>query len=400
MAVKRSSNGVPTPARWRRALLAGVALLALPLFWVLLRRHDPAPATAEAPLPASAGLVTRAPISEPVAIADAPRVPSPDDPERPLIDSVTVDKREVCRGEENFVTVKAHTRNGTDAYLVTQMLDPGTGRMLSGNRLPFRLTAPPDSPLMVFVRGRGAADRARVPDVRVKDCDAPYHVRVGVRRSSDAPDIVSFSATVEGRGADGGLTEPFPPKSFVWELGDGTRETTTAPEIRHSYETRDQGIAESTFLVTVKVAGGDGQTAEGSTSIGFANLGFGSLVTRNQVALSVRVEPGDAKEGRAERISLYHGYSQAARIEAATLRETVIDADGRERETLRQDHPPARLLGFTEVGAKQIQPVRDLSSLQPTAPTAVRYVDLRGRTSDGKEVIGSFSLLPANREAI
>ena len=37
----------------------------------------------------------------------------------PIIDAISVEKPEVCSGEENLITVRAHTSNGTDAFLHT-----------------------------------------------------------------------------------------------------------------------------------------------------------------------------------------------------------------------------------------------------------------------------------------
>jgi hypothetical protein len=102
----------------RRALLSALALLLLALLVMLFLgiRHrappppervrvDESPAPASPPLPAP----LLAPRSEVATVAGAPTVPDPP----PIIDDIIVEKPEVCAGEENLITVKAHTENGT-----------------------------------------------------------------------------------------------------------------------------------------------------------------------------------------------------------------------------------------------------------------------------------------------
>ena len=75
----------------------------------------PAPGT---PLALPAASVTGPPLAAPARpIIDA----------GPVIDDITVEKPSVCSGEENLITVKAHTTTGTDEllhYVIDGQLHP------------------------------------------------------------------------------------------------------------------------------------------------------------------------------------------------------------------------------------------------------------------------------------
>jgi hypothetical protein len=328
----------------------------------------------------------------------APNGAKSNDPDRPIIEDAEVEKPEVCRGEENFVNVKAHTRNGTDAFLAMSLFDPQTGRIVrGGGRIPFRLDAPSDSDIKVVVEGRHTAETIVLPAVRVKDCVVAHQVNVGYRRSVAAPDRVRLIAELAEHPPEsaGQPFQPLVPASYEWDFGDGEKETTTDPAIEHSYEGRDQGVAESSFVATVTVKDRSGQQAQGTRLLSFPNIGFVPLVFQNQVALSIGVANADPDQGTHERIWLYHGYSKVVHLERAKLREVVLaTGDHAESETFHRDYAPEALLGFSQLDPKQSRTTRDLTELQPTTAGVVRYVELHGRTDDGKEVVGSFSLLP------
>src|ERR1700690_3235282 len=107
--------------RRRVAVVIGLVLgvVVLGIWWGRHRRPSVAPVAAPAPErgqnPAPAAgprdVVERLPAAPP-ALPPAITAVVP-----PIIDEVTVEKPEVCEGEENLVTVRAHTPDGNDAYL-------------------------------------------------------------------------------------------------------------------------------------------------------------------------------------------------------------------------------------------------------------------------------------------
>jgi hypothetical protein len=314
------------------------------------------------------------------------------DPNRPIIKHAHVQKAEVCRGEENFVEVEAESQNGTNAFLTTTVIHPRTGAFLrGGSHIPLHLDAPSNQELKVIVEGKNSAETITLPAVKVKDCDAPLQVVVKHFHTTEAPERLRFSAELRE------FPEPLEHArvtSYEWDFGDGHQLTTSVPSAEHSYEDRDQGVAESSFVVSVTVKSSR-DDARGSHLISFPNLGFVHLVFDNEVALSVGVAPPGPEKGAAEKIWLYHGYSKPVHIKQATLREVQIDPKAHtERETFKREYAPEVLLGFSEIKPKESQTARDLSGLQPTLDGFVRYVTLSGVTDDGKTAVGIFSLLP------
>src|SRR5579871_4046723 len=101
------------PTQERRARSVPLILLALGalLVFVLWPRKAPRPVKPAAD-------ETAANLSPPPApyTLRGPPVPESAEPEpAPVIDGIELEKNEVCEGEENLVTIHAHTTNGTDA---------------------------------------------------------------------------------------------------------------------------------------------------------------------------------------------------------------------------------------------------------------------------------------------
>jgi hypothetical protein len=333
----------------------------------------------------------------------SPTPETPPSPDVPIVDDVSVDKTEVCRGEENFINVKAHTTNGTDAFVAIRFHDPGTGKIASGSRIPFRLDVVQEREMRVVVEGKGgAAQVVALPPVEVKDCVTRRQIAIEVARAVNSADRVELTAKLTELPPEK-ESEPFEklvPVAYEWNLGDGTTLTSRGPTIEHSYEGRDQTVVESSFLVTVKIKDDRGNEASGSRAVWLPNLAFAPLVAKGRVVLSVGVEEADPSTNTPEKIWLYHGYPKSVRIDRVRLRETVLDGvDRRERETFSREYAPSEILGFWEIPPGKSLTARDLSNLQPTAESAVRIVEVLGQTADGKPARGAFTLLPINHHA-
>ena len=323
--------------------------------------------------------------------------PSPDDPSLPIIDEATVEKTEVCRGEDNFINLKVHTRNGTDAFLGSRFKDPSTGIViLGGNRIPFRLDKETTEPMVLSIEGNMVSKMVSLPPVHVKDCDAPRLVNVHVNRTMAARDRVDLVAELVEHAPNpvDRTFEPLVPDSYEWDFGDGEKRVVPTAEIEHSYEARDQSVRQSSFLISVTIRDLKGQQAHGSIVVAFPNVGFGPLYFKKQVVMSIGVKEAQPGSTEHERIWIYHGYKEQVRIDSVSLIEKV-STDGEKRETFRRSYSPEEVLGLSEVMPRQSSSIRDLTDLQPTNANAVRYVELEGVTSDGKRAVGSFTLLPA-----
>src|SRR3954452_21266847 len=102
--------------RGRNKVLLVAAVLAVVAVPLLLRDE---PSADESPMAAAAlGQLTpgaSAPAATAPKHAARPTAAAPPRPVTPpVFDSVEVEKEEVCEGEENLVTVRAHTTDGND----------------------------------------------------------------------------------------------------------------------------------------------------------------------------------------------------------------------------------------------------------------------------------------------
>ncbi|HKO50212.1 MAG TPA: PKD domain-containing protein [Polyangiaceae bacterium] len=328
------------------------------------------------------------------------RASSQPDPHTPTIKLAKVEKTEVCRGEDNFLNVEAHTAKGTDAFLTVRFDHPVTGQTVrGGSRIPFRLDAPSERGLDIVVEGGHATvARLTLPPVKVKDCDAPLQVEVKQSRTMEAPDRVTFSAQIkEPADLPHARRQPFVATDFEWDFGDGQRQRTKETSIEHSYEARDQGVTQSSFVVTVKASDARGLQASGTHGVVLVNLGFPQLVYKNRVTLTMGMALPDAESGKPARRWMYHGYSRPVRLTQVKLREIMFDKDHHEVELSRQDYSPDHVFGFYRLDPKTSQPVRDWTEFVPTEPGHIRLIEVSGSTDDGKEALGAFSLLPRNR---
>src|ERR1700722_10187247 len=157
----------------RAAVLATLALIVLLAFWLRPRKEAPPPpkVAEESEQGASGGAPGTGFMGSAIAPAPAGAKVAPDkapDPP-PVIDDISFEKMEVCSGEENLVTIKAHTVNGTDPFL-HYVVD---GHM--GSSVPLTLWNDANGQVMgqhtVTVFGRGnVATSVPLPAYTVKDC--------------------------------------------------------------------------------------------------------------------------------------------------------------------------------------------------------------------------------------
>jgi hypothetical protein len=203
----------------------------------------------------------------------------------PVIDEVTVEKQEVCEGEENLVTVKAHTENGTDAdlhYMVGLELGPSVPLRLDRSADATQNTWP-----TIQVFGRNSMSRVLVPPYRIKDCKAERRLLVVAHLRPNRWGEYDLQAKIVASAAG----KPFHPVSFRWSFGDGASDSTTLPLVTHDYEQRSQDNLYSYELIVVEATGDDGETLVGRTSLALANPAYRALQDRGVVQLFYSLEP-------------------------------------------------------------------------------------------------------------
>ena len=386
----------------RSVALAILALAVLSAIALFSSKRRPAP-RARRVAPLELGSPVAAPMQSPPspAGAPAPRGPPPARPSDPppIIDEISVEKPEVCSGEENLITVRAHTDNGTDAFLHSVV----DGTM--GVSVPVRLWLDDSGHVQgnhsVSVFGRtNVAATAALPDYRVKDCQPARIVAVEqhLRANSWADfDFVAKIVTLPARGEDSApaARDAFTATSYVWSFGDGDTATTSAPAVMHSYEGRAQETLYSYFTVGVEVRSKEGGKLTGRTTLPLINTAFESLARKGIVQLLIALDPRFpdlGSDGRVvQRVRVWHTRRDPVTIESAAVTKYFETASG---QTRPEPVDPVQVLGASVIppGKEGIAATVVLDTVADPGVFSVTY-RLAGRSQEGLPVMGSFSVL-------
>src|SRR5207302_7383994 len=185
----------------------------------------------------------------------------------PVFDLVRVEKDEVCEGEENLITVHAHTTDGNEPFLHYTVAGE------AGSQVPVRVYIgrdgnPPPQYAVAFSKDN-VASRIELPRYRVKSCRPARILVVTMRMLPNSVSEREFTATVQTlEGA------PFSPAWYEWSFGDGEADVTPGPVAIHDYSALPQRTAFSDLLVKVKAATGSGETVEGRFPLHIRNIAF------------------------------------------------------------------------------------------------------------------------------
>jgi len=335
--------------------------------------------------------------------APAPSV-APDPP--PVIDEIVLEKKEVCAGEENLVTVKSHTTNNTDPFLHT-VID---GHM--GTSWPMTLWRDDDGNVLgqhsITVFGRGnVATTVPLPQYEVKDCRPTYIAAIQQRVRANTWADFDFEARVVGippapteadrkRGAPPPpVPKPFKPVAFTWTFGDGETATTLTPLVSHSYEGREQNALYSYFLVGVSIRGAKGETATGRMALPLINPAFESLAEKGLVTLLIALDPRFPELGSdgkvTQKVRLWHTQPGPVTIEHASLTKYYRQAAG---QTPASDVDVASVLGTTVIPPGK-DGITTTVILDPQSEEEIfsKTWALRGTSAEGYPVIGTFSVM-------
>jgi hypothetical protein len=397
-----------------RSRIVALAMVAFALLLLIfaLRKNTPTPAVAAAPEESSTGqsgpaIAGQNPFGTLAASSAMPAGSSnvPPDPP-PVIDEILLEKNEVCSGEENLVTVKAHTTNGTDAFLHT-VID---GNM--GSSYPMTLWRDDDGNVLgkhtITVFGRGnVATTVPLPQYEVKDCRPTYIAGIEHRVRSNTWSDFDFSARVIGiprattpadrqRGAPPvPIPKPFKPVAFTWTFGDGETATTLAPITEHDYENRAQDSLYSYFVVGVSIRGAKGETATGRVSLPLINPAFESLAEKGMVTLLISLDPRFpvlGPDGKVtQHVRIWHQQPGPVTIDRAILTKYYRQGAG---QTAPQDADVASLLGSTTIPPGR-EGITTTVVLDPESEEEVfsKMWVLRGTSAEGFPATGTFSVL-------
>jgi hypothetical protein len=393
MQAKRSHRS------WAWILFAvAIAALAVSLLWPS-RRPRTRTVAADAPDPTYDVRAVSPPDPggppAPVKQAAAP----PPEP-APVIDAITVEKPEVCSGEENLVTVQAHTVNGTNEFL-HYVVD---GAM--GSSVPVRLLLGQDGRVegrhTISVFGRtNVAVTVPVPEYKVKDCQPARVVVIETRVQANTWSDFDLMAKViplpeppPGLRTEGSH-KAFVPTSYTWAFGDGVTATTSGPLVSHDFEGRAQDALYSYFTVRVDVRGESGEVLTGRTTLALINPAFEAFAQKGIVQLLIALDPRFPEmgpDGRVvQNVRLWHTRPVPVTIDAVALTRYFEGASG---EAAPQAVDVAQVLGATTVppGKDGITTSVVLDTITDPGVFSMTY-RLSGHSPDGHPVMGSFSVL-------
>jgi hypothetical protein len=197
-----------------------------------------------------------------------------------LIESVSLDKRRVCPGEDFAVTVRGKPDNARSRLPIAELNFNVDGKF--GN--PIVLHGLATGTQTHFVVASNGVDRVQHREFQVEvlaadapECEGARSVTLRVERSHRDQDTVSARVV-----ATHGLT---PPLRYEWDFGDGAKTSGAEHAAEHSYAMRDQTRKIAAYVVQVAVSDAAGKKAIGRDSVHLSNMhhlarAFGDRLTK------------------------------------------------------------------------------------------------------------------------
>lgn len=388
-------------SRRRKAGIAAVGACVVVALVVWLWPEDTPPAVATPPPPAMPGpkVAEAPPAPAPKPEPTAPEAPPPPaeakaDPAAPVIDEITVEKPEVCEGEENLITVRAHTPDGSDAFLHYTI----GGRQ--GPQAPVRSWIADDGEqpkLEVLVFGKdNVTTRVEVPTFTVKPCKPPRMALITFNLRANTWGEYDFDAKIVENPPPGNVSVlPFKPRSYEWIFGDGETVTTDVPHVTHSYEGRKQEAMYSNFLIQLKVHGSSGEEpVVGRTSLQLLNPVFEDLETKGVVTLLVQLTPRFPELGSdgvvRQKVRMFHTQDRPVFVHNTVRFRHLMAPTAPSPEQVMD---PSSLLGSSIIPpGKGIEfDVKLDTHKDPDVFSLEYYVE--GKDSEGRPARGAFSVM-------
>lgn len=390
-------NRSSRPWRWVLTL----ALLAVGGFvgWLLSRqtpataaplaevktRPRPAPSSEDAPAPALA----RAPEAPEAAQGKPP-------PARPIVDEVRVEKPEVCSGEENLITVRAHTPDGNDAFLHYKV---GSG---TGQRIPTRVwrndaDGTYELPTVTVFTKDNVSVTVPVPAYQVKNCEPERIVNVMSRRLPNAEDDFEFLARIAERPTAPGQPAPkaFAPVRYVWTFDDEPSVTTTSPTVSHALLARMGADSLYTqHLVRVDAYDASGKQVTGRSSLQVLNTSFENFEKKGIVTLLATGTPRfpvlDEDGVVRQTFRLYHRFHGPVRLTRVTTTRAFMGNDEAPPPPEQVDAATLPITEIPEGPGAEVKVTFDTKAEHEVF--AITYV-LEGVSADGHPARGTFSIM-------
>jgi len=385
--------------RRRFALVAALVVLLLALLLVILssrksRRRSTAqvdgPPAGDAPAPGSgprAGAVVR-------KLAELRFAAVNDDPDAPIIDEIVLEKAEVCRGEENLVSVRAHTPSHADDALLHYMIVADNGASV-----PVRLQTRDDErtgvqrQILVFGKNN-AMTSVFLPDYVVKDCDAERQLFIKARLLANTEGHFEFTARIK----DVAAAAPLRPTRWRWTFGDADPVETDVPFAAHDFETRPQDTLYAQLLVKCEAIADSGETVVGRTAVQLLNPAFEEFAVKRLVRLSALMNPRFPELGPTgvveQEVRLWHHRSEPVRLtRVLVVMNPLPTSPSAARGPVVQEASPLSVLG-TDVVPPGLG-IRQKMRLDTTMFPELYSVDylIEGVSAEGAQAHGNFSVM-------
>jgi hypothetical protein len=310
----------------------------------------------------------------------------------PVIEAVTVEKTEVCSGEDNLVTVTLASGYASNDTIRIMMPEQGS----AGPQMPFRLSLSrdkqqPEMPEVVVFGRDGALATVKIPPVKVKDCDPGPVVRIDVALTANTSATFAFTATVLNPGST-----PFKPVEWRWDFGDGSDAVTKVRTAEHGYEDRQQNTRMSTFLVHVRAVDAQGVELLGRHGMELRNQAFEALRIKNAVLLATELNPRFpvmGADGRVtQRVRIHHAYDKPVNIDRVFVQRFRGNEQGRE-DMQESAVDPRQILGTNVVPPGRGIEITATLDTRAEPGTRLLTFDLVGTSVDGMRASGQFSVL-------
>jgi hypothetical protein len=391
-----SPSAASSRRRWGAVLaLAAVAGLVA---WLLASREPPPEPSASSPRPPAA---PPQPEPQPVPATPAELVASvaapaaPAEPAPPVVDEILLEKTEVCSGEENLVTVRAHTVDGNDTHLHYKV---GNG---TGQRVPVRVWMDErgeyELPQVTVFTRNNVSTTVPLPSYRVKPCQPERLVHVLSRRLPNAEDDFEFLAQVvelpplPGQGAP----KPFTPVRYVWTFDEEPPETTSTPRVSHTLVGGTRASSQYVqHLVRVEVFDAQGRKATGRSSLQLLDTSFENLDKKGVVTVLAVGTPRFPVLGEdgvvRQKFRLYHRARGPVRVEKVYVARSLIPGGDGPAPPEQVDEVPPLVGAVPEGRGVEVEVALDTRA-EPEV-FSLTY-SLEGTSADGHPARGTFSVM-------
>ncbi len=299
----------------------------------------------------------------------------------------------MCSGEENLVTIKAHTVDGTDDHL-HYVVGSETGQ-----RIPVRIWKRADGTYerpRVSVFGRdNVATHAELPEFQVKDCEPLRNAVVGSRLLPNTMGEYEFQVRILDVAAKKlPDARPFQAVRYEWSWGDGSTETTQGPVATHRFSGQELERMYHQYLVSVEAVAANGERVKGRQALQVLNLAYENFVYRGVITVLGEGTPRFPQLGEdgvvRQTFRLFHQAKGSVRIDKVTAVRAFRPT---QEEPSREEALETNELAVSHIPPGKGVEVQVKLDTKAEPDTAVITFLLEGSSEDGHPVRGSFSVM-------